>query len=97
MKLKSPLVSILINNYNNEKYCVKAIQSALKQNYNRIEIIFYDDYSSDNSLDKVKKIKSNKLKIIENKSRGKKSFRKSLNFFLSYFSEKLIINLFSNY
>ena len=58
MKLKSPLVSILINNYNNEKYCVKAIQSALKQNYNRIEIIFYDDYSSDNSLDKVKRIKS---------------------------------------
>ena len=41
MKLKSPLVSILINNYNNEKYCVKAIQSALKQNYNRIEIFIY--------------------------------------------------------
>ncbi len=72
MKLKNPLVSILINNYNNEKYCIKSIQSALKQNYNRIEIIFYDDYSSDNSLDKVKKIKNNKLKIIENRSRGKK-------------------------
>ncbi len=71
MKLKNPLVSVLINNYNNEKYCIKAIKSVLKQDYNKIEIIFYDDFSNDHSLINVKKIKNKKLRIIENKLRGK--------------------------
>ena len=71
MKKKFPLVSVLINNYNKEKFCVRAVKSILKQSYDKIEIIFYDDLSNDSSLDKIKKIKNNKLKIIKNKLRGK--------------------------
>lgn len=71
MKKKHPLVSVLINNYNKGNYCVKAVNSLLQQRYKNIEIIFYDDFSEDNSLDKIKKIKSDKIKIIENKLRGK--------------------------
>ena len=71
MKKKHPLVSVLINNYNKGDYCVKAVNSILQQSYKNIEIIFYDDFSEDNSLDKIKKLRSNKIKIIENKLRGK--------------------------
>ena len=71
MKKKHPLVSVLINNYNKGNYCVKAVSSILQQSYKNIEIIFEDDFSGDYSLDKIKKIRSNKIKIIENKLRGK--------------------------
>ena len=71
---KSPLVSILINNYNKEYFCVKAVKSIINQNYNNIEIIFYDDNSSDFSINRIKEFKKKskikKLKIIENKIRG---------------------------
>ena len=71
MKKNIPLVSILINNYNKENYCVKAVNSILQQSYKNTEIIFYDDFSSDNSLFKIKKIRSKKIKIVENRLRGK--------------------------
>ena len=70
-----PLVSVLINNFNKDKFCEKAVKSVLNQNYKRIEIIFYDDGSSDSSIKKIKKIKNkNKIKIIENKKKRGKFF-----------------------
>ena len=56
---RQPFVSILINNYNKQKYCAQALRSAIYQNYKKIEIIFFDDYSSDNSLKKVDSLKKN--------------------------------------
>ena len=73
MKQK-PLVSILINNYNKQNYCKQALQSAVNQNYKKIEIIFYDDNSSDGSLSKIENLKKKfkeKIKIIQNEKRGK--------------------------
>ena len=52
-----PVVSILINNYNKEKFCEKAVKSAINQDYKSIEVIFFDDGSSDLSLKKIMKIK----------------------------------------
>ena len=72
--LFKPLVSILINNYNKEKYCLRAIKSILNQNYRNIEIIFFDDFSSDNSLKNIENIyrkNPKKIKIIKNKLRSK--------------------------
>lgn len=69
-----PLVSILINNYNKQNFCEKALKSAIFQNYKNIEVIFFDDNSKDHSLKKIKKYKlkfKKKIKIIENKIRGK--------------------------
>ena len=42
-------VSIVINNYNYEKYLAEAIDSALNQTYPNIEVIVVDDASIDNS------------------------------------------------
>ena len=71
---KEPLVSILINNFNKENFCEKAVKSVINQNYNKLEVIFYDDSSSDQSLNRIvtlkKKNKYKKIKIIKNRLRG---------------------------
>jgi glycosyltransferase involved in cell wall biosynthesis len=48
-----PLVSILINNYNYERFLSEAISSALDQTYATYEVIVVDDGSTDNSLSVV--------------------------------------------
>ena len=45
----NPLVTVVINNYNYEKFLQQAIDSALNQDYSYIEVIVVDDGSTDNS------------------------------------------------
>ncbi|MEL6438140.1 MAG: glycosyltransferase [Cyanobacteria bacterium J06621_8] len=45
----SVLVSIIINNYNYERFLAEAIDSALNQTYEHTEVIVVDDGSTDNS------------------------------------------------
>ena len=47
----SELVSIIINNYNYDRFLSEAINSAINQTYPHIEIIVVDDGSTDNSRD----------------------------------------------
>lgn len=68
--LKSnPLVSIIITNYNKSNFVINAINSCLKQKYQNVEIILFDDNSSDNSIKKIRDFKkkhSLDFKIITN-------------------------------
>ena len=57
IKLKKVKVSVLIANYNNKDYLTECISSIKKQNYKNIEIVFHDDFSSDNSLKIISKYK----------------------------------------
>ncbi len=46
---ESLLVSIIVNNYNYDRFLSQAIKSALNQTYSHIEVIVVDDGSTDNS------------------------------------------------
>ena len=76
---KKPLVSILIANYNSSQYIKQCIESLNSQTYKNLEIIFFDDNSSDNSLDVIKQFTN--VKIIENKIQTKFGSLNQLNAF----------------
>ena len=50
MKSDSPLVSIVILNWNSMKYIRQCVEGVLQQSYHRIEVVFVDNASSDESL-----------------------------------------------
>jgi len=47
-----PLVSVLINCFNGEKYLSQAVESVITQTYKNWEIVFWDNQSSDSSAEK---------------------------------------------
>ena len=47
--MDNPLVSIIINCHNGEKYLRECIESVLNQSYKNWELIFFDNCSNDNS------------------------------------------------
>ncbi|MDR2573392.1 MAG: glycosyltransferase [Desulfovibrio sp.] len=63
-KIDVGLVSVVIPMYNREKTIGRCIDSALNQNYDNIEILVIDDMSTDNSVNVVKSINNNKIKLI---------------------------------
>ena len=73
MKKKNvPLVTVIITNFNKSRYLSKAIFSCYKQKYQKIEIVFFDDKSTDSSLLKLKSLKKDnkiKLKVLTNKKK----------------------------
>jgi len=50
-KVEQPLVSVIINCFNGEKYLSEAINSVLLQTYKNWELIFWDNQSSDRSAE----------------------------------------------
>ena len=70
-KKKFQKISILITNFNKEKYIVKSIESVVNQNYSNFEIVVFDDCSTDNSINILKNFE--KLKIMINKKKQYKS------------------------
>ena len=49
MSAKKPLISVLMNCYNGEKYIRAAVDSVINQTYENWELIFWDNQSSDSS------------------------------------------------
>ena len=62
-------ISVLIANYNNQKYIHECIKSLTDQTYDNLEIIVFDDCSSDESILEINKFK--KVKLIPYNKRGK--------------------------
>jgi glycosyltransferase involved in cell wall biosynthesis len=63
--MRNKLLSILIPLYNKEKYIIKSIKSLITQEYQNIEILIYDDFSTDNSLLELNNLFDNRIKIFK--------------------------------
>jgi len=71
--MKSSLLSVIIPNYNNELTIKNTIDSILNNNYKNFEIIIIDDYSTDKSVEIIRKNYENNPSIklyINNKNHG---------------------------
>ena len=55
-------VSVIINFHNGEKYLATCIESVLNQKFENLEIILWDNASTDNSKNIVKKFQEKKIK-----------------------------------
>ena len=68
MKKKYPLISILINCYNSEKYIKECINSAISQTYENLEIIIWDNCSTDKTAQICNEFKDNRIKYYFSKT-----------------------------
>ena len=57
-----PLVSIIMNCYNGEKYLDDSLKSIVNQTYQNWELIFWDNISFDNSKKIFEKFKDKRFK-----------------------------------
>ncbi len=60
--MKSPLVSVIINCHNGQKYLSECVRSILNQTYKNFEIIFWDNNSTDKSYEIIKKFKDKRIR-----------------------------------
>lgn len=68
MKNKLFLASIIITNYNGQRYLHTCLSSVLKTHYTNLEVIIVDDGSDDGSIEIIKSFahKDKRIKFIEN-------------------------------
>ena len=57
-----PLVSIIMNCHNGEKYLKESIKSIINQSYKNWELIFWDNKSTDNTFRILKNFNDNRIK-----------------------------------
>ena len=76
-----PLVSVIIPGFNNEGRIGFALQSAINQDYENLEIIFVNDASKDDTLKNAEEVLKNSSRpykiIIHEKNRGETASRNS--------------------
>ena len=61
-------VSVLVLNFNNGRFLNRSIKSCLNQSYKKIEVLVYDDKSTDESKAILKKYKNKKVRVFYNSS-----------------------------
>lgn len=66
-KKTSPLVSVIMNNYNGSKFLKKSINSLLDQTYKNWELIFWDNCSTDESKKIVRNFDDKRIKFFTSK------------------------------
>ncbi|MER3490975.1 MAG: glycosyl transferase family 2 [Mastigocladus sp. ERB_26_2] len=67
----NPLVSVLVANYNYDRYISETLESVLSQTYQNFEIIVCDDGSTDNSCEVIKTYveKDSRIKLIRQQNK----------------------------
>lgn len=64
------LVSVIVPLYNAERYIAKALRSLLQEHSISLEVIVIDDGSTDHSLNEVRTIHDDRLRIVLNQGKG---------------------------
>ena len=59
METKNPLISVIVANYNKDRYIRECLDSILDQTYKKLKIIVYDDASNDDSVEVIKRYEEN--------------------------------------
>lgn len=77
--MNNPKISVLMPNYNCEKYIWEAIESILKQTFTDFEFIIIDDYSTDNSWEIIQNFAKKDERIIAIKNNKNLKICKTLN------------------
>jgi glycosyltransferase involved in cell wall biosynthesis len=67
-KKTTPLVSVIMNCHNGEKYLRESINSVMSQSYKNWELIFWDNNSNDNSKKVLLNFKDKRIKYFYSKS-----------------------------
>ena len=62
-----PLVSVIMNCHNGEKYLRNSLESLFSQTYKNWELIFFDNYSQDKSKKILKSYKDKRIKFFSTK------------------------------
>lgn len=60
--MREPLVSVIMNCYNGEKYLRGAIESVLAQSYTNFEVVFWDNISNDSTRSIVESYRDKRIK-----------------------------------
>ena len=84
----SPLISVLLSVYNDEKNIKKSIDSILLQSYKNIELLVMDDCSTDRTYEILNEINDRRIKIFRNKEN--QGLTKSLNTLIENSSGKIL-------
>jgi glycosyltransferase involved in cell wall biosynthesis len=66
----SPIVSIIMNCHNGEKYLEESLQSVLNQSYKYWELVFFDNASTDQSKDIFNTFKDKRFKYFSSKKKN---------------------------
>lgn len=68
--MPDPLVSIIINNFNYERYLAQSIESALSQTHTKTEVVVVDDASSDGSRDVIGRYAGRVVAVLQPRNGG---------------------------
>lgn len=75
MSQQNELISIIVPAYNAANYIEECLTSLCGQTYQNLEILVIDDGSTDSTLDKCKKFKDERVKLISQTNQGVSSAR----------------------
>ena len=60
----NPLVSVIVPTYNRASVLMEAVESVLAQTYPHLELLVVDDGSTDDTLERLQKIRDERLRVI---------------------------------
>ena len=76
--VKRPLVTVIVNTFNDASLVVTAIESALSQSWRNLEVLVYNNASADNTSYLVRKISDPRVELIDAKNHTNLSTARNL-------------------